>query len=259
MGIFDDLLYPDNKNRALRATQLTQDCYNLTASLAENKERIDAALHNANALIINAYQNLAQGVVPVTPYTIDEGWVVPTVDLIAPIISWKVASDALLVTARSWLLSQGRIGEAAFIRLAGLPGWMPFGRVMGGIAAAVAVEALISSVAGAVQRDTLRGAIRDLYSPRIMLKRNEMINAQILLSLQAIIAAYQVIVTMPGMTFTKEQLDSVAQCLINKNTVNINGITEAAARTNLARFDEARSAWTNEDPEIHTPIIFGII
>lgn len=248
MGLFDDLMYPENKNRALRAAQLGQDCGDFAVSISTDKERISSALTNANDIIKNAYQTLAQSGVAYTEVSIDaESWVANVVDLIAPIISMKVANDALYVAARAWLLRQGRLGEAAFADLVGLPRWMEVGKVMGGVGAAVAVEAIIDSIEGAIQRDKLRDAIHEVISPRIKLKRNAMINAQVLLTLQAVIAAYQAITGIPGMTFTKTQLDAIAQNLVNQNTVNINSFTEDAARAALAQLDGDRGAWTNED------------
>lgn len=248
MGIFDDLMYPDNKNRALRAAQLGQDCGDIAVLISSDKEKIESVVKNANDIIKQAYQQLAQTSLPYDKVDVDsESWVVDIVNVISPIVAMKAANDALYVAARAWLLRQGRIGEAAFADLVGLPRWMSVGKVMGGIAAAFAVEAIIDSIEGAVQRDTLQSAIHDLITPRIKLKRNSMINSQVLLSLQSVIAAYQAITNIPGMTFTKEQLDAIAQNLVRQNQVNIDSFTESEAASVLAQFDRDRSAWTNED------------
>lgn len=247
MGLFDNLMYPDNKNRALRASQLGQDCGDLSSAIATDKESITQALTNANDVIRNAYQSLAQSPVTYSEVSIDESWVTDVVDVIAPIVSAKVATDALYMASRAWLLRQGQIGEAAFADLVGLPRWMTVGRVMGGVAAAVAVEALIDSIEGAVQRSQLQDAIHSLIKPRIKIKRNAMINSRVLLSLQSVIAAYQAITGIPNMTFTKAQLDAIAQNLVNQNTVDISAIDDEAARTALAGLDRDRGAWTNED------------
>jgi hypothetical protein len=247
MGLFDDLMYPDNKNRALRASQLGQDCGDLASAIATDKESIIAALANANQVIKNTYESLAQSGVKYSDVTIDESWVADVVEVIAPLVSAKVATDALYVAARAWLLRQGRIGEAAFADLVGLPRWLTVGKVMGGVAAAVGVEAIIDSIEGAVQRSKLQDAIHSLIQPRIKIKRNAMINARVLLSLQSVIAAYQAISGIPGVSFTKAQLDAIAQNLVNQNTVDINSMDDDAARAALARLDRDRGAWTNED------------
>jgi hypothetical protein len=248
MGLFDDLMYPDNQNRALRASQLGEDCGDFASDIASDKEKIVASLATANDIVKNAYQSLAQSVVEYTKVSIDpDSWVADAVDVIGPVLSMKLANDALYIGARTWLLRQGRLGEAAFADLIGLPRWMEVGKVMGGLAAAVAVEAIINSIEGAVQRDKLRGAIHSLIDPRVKLKRNAMINGQVLLTLQAVIAAYQAITNIPGMTFTKAQLDAIAHNLVSQNTVNITSFTDDAARAELARYDRDRNAWTNED------------
>ncbi len=37
-------MYPDNKNRALRASELAQDCGDLSYNISNDKEKIDSAL-----------------------------------------------------------------------------------------------------------------------------------------------------------------------------------------------------------------------
>ncbi len=248
MGLFDNLFYPDNKNRALRASQLAQDCGDFAVSISSDKEKVERLLLTANEIIQRAYQGLVQKPVPYTSVSIDpESWVANTVEIIAPVISMAAVNKALFVAARSWLLRQGRIGEAAFADLVGLPRWMKVGQIMGGLAAAVAVEAIIASIDGAIQREKLREAIHDLIDPRIKLKRNAMINGQVLLTLQSVIAAYTAITNVPGVTFTQVQLDAIAKNLVDQNTIQVGKFTEAAAREELAIFDKERGAWTNED------------
>ena len=148
------------------------------------------------------------------------------------------------VAAAVWFILFGK-GRAA--DLVGLPRWLNVGKVMGGIAAAFAVEAIVDSIEGAVQRDKLREAIRSVISPRITLKKNAMINDQVLLTLQSVVAAYQAITGIPGADFTKDQLDAISKNLVQKNQVQVSSFTDQVARDALASLDRARDSWTNED------------
>lgn len=67
-------------------------------------------------------------------------------------LTYGIANKALSFAAKSYLLQQGRIGEAAFIKLVGLPKWFKVGTVFGSITAVVLVQSIIDSVTGAVQR-----------------------------------------------------------------------------------------------------------
>ncbi len=55
--MFEDLMYPDNKIRAIRVSQLAADCADIILQLADDKEEIGAMLENANQAIVKAYQN----------------------------------------------------------------------------------------------------------------------------------------------------------------------------------------------------------
>lgn len=247
MGLFDNLAFPDNANRAQRAAQLAQDCADLVSNIATDKDTITGALAGANDIIQTAYRSLAQSAVPVKPIDLGESWVSDVADTISPIVAAKWATSALDAAARAWLVRQGRIGEAAFADLMGLPKWMAWGKVGGGLAAAVAVQALIETVTGAVQRDKLRDAIHSLIQPRIKIKRLAMINAQVLLTLQSTIAAYKTVTGVKGITFTKAQLDDIAQTLVDEYNVTLASFTDDSAAKALAQFDQDRQAWTNED------------
>lgn len=247
MGIFDNLMYPDNKNRAIRASELAQDCGDLSFTIANDKTKIQNALQSANTIIRDAYQSYAKSTVPYSSVKVDESWVFECADIISPVVTFKYAMSGLQMAAKAWLLRQGRIGEAAFADLVGLPRWLNVGKVMGGVAAAFAVEAIVDSIEGAVQRDKLKDAIRSLISPRIALKRNAMINGQVLLTLQSVTAAYQAITGIPGANFSKDQLNSIAQNLVKHNEVQITSFTDARAKEELAEMDQARGSWTHDD------------
>ncbi|HGJ5877399.1 MAG TPA: hypothetical protein ACHBX0_14775 [Arsenophonus sp.] len=73
--------------------------------------------------------------------------------------------------AKAYLLQQSRIGEAAFIKLVGLPKWFKVGTVFDGIVAAVLVQGIIDLVTGAVQRKNLQDKIKESIETRFKLKK----------------------------------------------------------------------------------------
>jgi hypothetical protein len=90
----------------------------------------------------------------------------------------------------------------------------------------------------------------ELIEPRVRLKRNMMINGEVLLSLQAVIAAYQAIAGIPNVTFTQAQLDAIAgnlKKMIAATRAQADAITDATTAAMLAQLDGARGSWTNED------------
>ena len=244
MGLFDDLMYPDNKNRANRAAELGNDCATLTAQLMQDKGQVDSLLAGATQAIQTAYQDIAQTAIPVANVDLSESWVVAVASVISPIVAMERAMVGLQAAGKAWLLSEGRLGEAAFADLVGLPRWFQVGKVVGGVAAAVAIEAIIDSIDGAVTRDKLRGAIDDLLPPRVTLKKDAAINEQVKNTLASVIAAYNALKNVPGIS--KDQLDAIVANLIAENQVNVNAVTDDYARSQLQQLDSARGSWTNE-------------
>ncbi|WP_156373021.1 hypothetical protein [Deinococcus sp. Leaf326] len=246
MGIFDDLMYPDNKNRAMRASELGNDCATITVQLIQDKQYIESLLKDTNQAIKDAYGNLAQSSVPIPVETleIDGQWAIDIVSMLSPIVTIKYAMSGLQAASKAWLVSQGRLGEAAFADLVGLPRWFSVNKVIGGIAAAVAVEAIIDAVDGALNRDKLQDAIKHLNTPRTTLKQHALVNETVRGTLNTVTAAYNALASIPGIT--KEQLDILAHNLIETHRVDVTKITPQTAQVNLAELDRARGSWTNE-------------
>ena len=244
MGLFDDLMYPDNKNRASRAAELGNDCATITAQLMQDKGAVDALLTGATQAIQAAYQNIAQTAIPVASVDLGNSWVATVAAVISPIVAMERTMVALQAAGKAWLLSEGRIGEAAFADLVGLPRWLSVGKVIGGVAAAVAVEAIVDAADGAANRDKLRDAINDLLPPRITLKQDSLLNEQVKTTLSSVIAAYNALKNVPGIS--KDQLDAIVANLLAQNQVNVNAITTDYAKTQLQQLDAARGSWTNE-------------
>eukprot|EP01083_Nonionella_stella_P246746 856268_1 len=63
-GIWDDIEYPDNTNRANRAQMLAADINTFIFDLQQDKREIDELLNGANDAIASAYKDLAPDLVP---------------------------------------------------------------------------------------------------------------------------------------------------------------------------------------------------
>jgi hypothetical protein len=248
MGLFDSLMYPDNGNRANRTTELADDCRQFLFEIGDYRTKIDTALAASNPIIKEAYSPFEKDGVAFKPVTLGENWAVEIFGGISSIFVATKASQAVGYAAKIYLAQAGRIGEAALADLAGLPRWFEASKIVGGAAAAVAVQSIVDAVEGAVQRDHLRDAIHSLYQPRIELKKNEMVNAALLETVLAATMAYQTLTdTLPPPLRTKEILDKIATNLVDKNHFNVNAITDAFVLEQLAALDRSRGSWTNED------------
>lgn len=252
MGVFDNLMYPDNANRANRATQLLSDCDNLAFTLTQDKGQIDNLLAQANSVIQDAYKGLVSGALPTTSVDLADStvgqWVSVVNTILVPVVTVPAVRTALTSAWRAALVSEGRIGEAAFAELVGFPAWVRLGSLAGGVAAAtaatLAVEAIIDAISGAVQRDKLQQAIHQLVPPRITLKQSVMVADKVQETLTSVIMSFNAV---KSAGLDKAALDAIAQNLVQQNTVNVNAITPDMARQALAAYDQARGAWTAED------------
>lgn len=253
MGVFDSVIYPDNINRANRVTQLLSDCDNLAFSLTQGKEKIDDLLAQANTAIQEAYQGKVPVDLPNVPVTLvpDDKvgeWLSIVNNILVPVVTMPAVTTALRNMWRASLAADGRIGEAAFAEFLGFPKWVRFGSIAGGVfaatAATLAVEALIDTISGAVQRDELQKAIHDMIPPRVTLKQSSMIAERVQQTLSAVIMSFTVV---KAAGLDKSALDGIAQKLVDQNQVDVAAITVEAAAQALAAYDKARDAWTAED------------
>jgi len=246
MGLFDNLMYPDNGNRANRVAELGNDCREYLFDINDHREMIDRALATTNPIIKAAYAPFEQSGVTFAPIELGPEWVSDVASIISPIFVAGYAVKALDYAARLYLRQVGRIGEAALADIAGLPRWFEAGKVVGGLAAAVAVEAIIDAATGAKQRDDLQSAIHKLRDPRVELKRCAMINDALYTTVLTTADAYEVIAEMDPPP-SKKQLDEIATRIVAKHQFKIDSITDAAVHDALSRLDVSRGSWTNED------------
>jgi hypothetical protein len=252
MGVFQDLLYPDNNNRGNRATELAGDIHAMLYTLHTDKAIIDTRIATANKSIAAAYGVAVPGGVSITAVDISTSaagdWTAYIADLIIPIVSAKAVSGAIDAAFTTYLAESGRIGEAAFAKIIGLPGWMSWTSRLGGAAGAAAafvvIDIVVSSITGAVQRDKLREMLHDQVTPRHQLQKNTMITAQIKDSLNAAIFAFD---SVKDVVTDKASLDTIAKNIVSKHDLHIADITDAVVDTALKNIDAARSSWTDED------------
>ena len=252
MGLFEDLEYPDNNNRANRAAQLYQDIDTMLYTLHNDKAIIDAKLDNANKTIAAAFSDALPD--SVRPHKVDLAenevakWTTYAADLLIPIVTAKTVTVALTNTFRTVLVNQGRLAEAAFVDLVGLPNWFKWGSRAGGAVGAalafVVIDSIISSITGAVQRSALRDAISELIKPRVEIQQNVMITQQVKEALVAAITAFKAV---KDANLDDETLETIARNIANEHLNEVTKITESAARDALADLDRARGAWTEED------------
>ncbi|EFP95085.1 hypothetical protein [Vibrio caribbeanicus] len=248
-GLFEDLEYPDNRNRLERAEELSFDIKSLTSQLANDKVQIERKLQTANSVVIHAYSSCAQDPhIDLSQLYIGHDWTTEVIDALEPLVIFPLATIAINKASISYLISEGRIGEAAFARLAGLPPWFRVGQVAGGIATVIGGMAITDAVTGAIHRDKLRHIIHEQIQPRIELKRAAMINAAILESLDAIIISFNALTASNALN--KQQLDTAVSSIVEAQRQRIDTIVafdDKRVKQILHQIDVSKHSWTNED------------
>jgi hypothetical protein len=248
--IFVNLMYPSNKDRAARLEQLGEDCANLTAELGSNRDQIDLQFRTLNKLVADAFSKIHVDNVKYEYVEFDgSSWAATVASAVLPSISLPFIMDGMMMASRAYLLNAGRIGEAAFAPIAGLPTWVGMARIGGGLAtfaiATAALDAIIDAIDGAVQRSELRTKIKELIEPRRKLKKGVLLTDQVILSLSSIQTAIETI--MEDGKYTEADINRMISSLNAKNIKKIEAITDSLVVETLARFDKDRNAWTEDD------------
>lgn len=253
MPIFIDLMYPGNKNRKTRLEELSSDCGTYLANANNDYDKISAAIKNTNKIIKNAYEKIGQKAPEMKSINVMSNVEIEISELVSGIIALPIASCAFKWAVCTYLKRAGiitaeelaEVGANQLIKL----NISKFLRIGGEIGAAivvtVALEALIDSIDGAVQRKELQDGIHELITTRAKMKRIEMINLEILVSCQSVVNTYN---TMEALgIYTKEMLDQAAKILVDTNMQKIGKITKEAVIKELASVDKERKSWTEED------------
>lgn len=255
MPIFIDLMYPDNKNRKTRLDELMFDCNTMMTEAVLTKDRATEMIENTNEVIKNAYSGIGQTPPKIQNVSILNDLTIAITETIFGVISIPLAISALKWSFTNYLLSQGRItaeqvveiGAANLIKME-IPSFFRIGGNMGAmIIVTFAIEALIDSIEGAVQRSELKDGIKQTFDLRRPMKKAEEINYQILTTAQSVITTYNTMVELGF--YTAEQLKKAAEILVEKNKINIDEYTDAKLNSLLKELDAGRKSWTNEDPK----------
>src|SRR5262245_7635513 len=158
--MFENALYPDNPSRAQRAAQLANDCEILASDLGRQKQEIDTAMEEVTEAFRHAFGSIGIPDFQRQQLRVARSWVYDLPAPVAGIVGSVLFERALEQAFTRYLVSQGRIGEAAFARLVGLPKWFKVGKFAGSVAGAMiitlAIQLGIDAVDGAVQRSKLR-------------------------------------------------------------------------------------------------------
>jgi len=173
-------------------------------------------------------------------------WTADIAGVISPILVARYTVQALNYAAKLYLRQAGRIGEAALADIAGLPRWFEAGKVTGGLAAAVAVEAIVDAATGAVQRDKPAERHSRTACAAHQPQRTRWSMMRSTTTALAATEAYEVIQDLDPPP-DKTQLDRIAEGIVRRHQFKVDVITDAAVRAALAALDGARGSWTNED------------
>ncbi len=251
MGLFDDALYPDNKERYHRAEELANDLATLAFDVSSTYSRIQAKAKEVNERFTDLLASIGQPLPEFKEVEFNfEGSKIGfhIAETLAGFLTFSLAYHALGKAAVSMLLRNGQIGAAAFSKIAGFPRWISFGRVVGGFAAVVVGELIISSIQGANTRANLRGAINDAVPDRADFKQKAIINGEVLLTLNSLATSFEALKELGH--YDIEILRGLYENLADKNKKRIEEISLADAAKELASLDRSRGSWTNEDPQV---------
>jgi len=256
---FEDWLYPDNDNRRKRCDQLMSQCADMVNEIADMKIYIEKEMDLVNKYINDAYKSIGsipeQKKISISP----DFWVTMIPHVAAVSIFTAVSGFTYKIGERlavTYLLKNGKIGQAALTKLVGLPKWLKFatgaGSAVGGALAAIGIEVLIDAITGANTRSKLQTAIKDLAEPRLELKYVHLQASYIKDSLKStLLEIKKVQKDAIDKSYTKEQLDKEMKDRI-KSSLELNQVLSPAptvkdALKELNKKDELLKAWTEED------------
>lgn len=239
-----DLFYPDNKNRLDRLNELTGQCDLYQQEVTTQKQNYDELIKTINENIVKILGPIQK--VEMKDVKAPDGSIIcQVVGGVASIFAGAGTVAAMNVAWKSWMLSQGRIGEAALVKLIGYPKWFRLARVGGAIVVAFALESIITAIEGAVQRDQLRVGIHDCIQPRINVYKAYKRNKELLKNLVAI---QYLLEDLQSIGFlTPEQIMTVVTARSEKAKAEMDSITDEMIENELAQMDISHKSWTKED------------
>jgi hypothetical protein len=239
-----DLFYPDNKNRLDRLNELTGQCDLYQQEVTTQKQNYDELIKTINENIVKILGPIQK--VEMQDVKAPDGSIICQVaGGVASIFAGAGAVAAMNVAWKSWMLSQGRIGEAALVKLIGYPKWFRLARVGGAIVVAFALESIITAIEGAVQRDQLRVGIHDCIQPRINVYKAYKRNKELLKNLVAIQYLLEDLQSIG--ILTPEQIMTAVTARSEKAKAEMDSITDEMIENELVQMDISHKSWTKED------------
>ena len=109
-----DLFYPDNKHRLDRLNELAEQCSLYQQEISTQKQDYDELIKTINEDVVKIFGSFQK--VEMKDVKVPDGSIICQVaGGVASIFAGAGAVAAMNVAWKSWMLSQGRIGEAARI------------------------------------------------------------------------------------------------------------------------------------------------
>lgn len=244
MASLVDLFYPDNKHRLDRLNELAGQCDVYQQEVTTQKQNYDELIKTINENVVKMlgpFQKVEMKDVKAP----DDSIIYRVVGGVASIFAGAGAVAAMNVAWKSWMLSKGRIGEAALVKLIGYPKWFRFARVGGAIVVTFALESIITAIEGAVQRDQLRERIHECIQPRINIYKAYKRNEKLLKNLVAIQYLLEDLQSIGSLT--PKEIMAVVTARSEKAKAEMDSITDEIIENELAQMDISRKSWTKED------------
>lgn len=251
MGLFEEMLYPDNKRRFARVQQLVDDIATISYEASASYERVEKLVEEINERFADILGAIGQDPPPLEDFDIQIGETVLTMRItsaVLGIVTMRATYAVLQQAAISIMLKRGMIGAAGFAKLVGVPVWAKIGAGVGAFAAVVALEMLFDAIQGARARDKMRGAINELINPRACRKLLALKNADVLETLSTLNATFEVMKELGE--YDMDMIREVIERISTRHAERIEATEMAEAVEDLRKIDQARGAWTNEDPVV---------
>lgn len=247
MGSLVDLFYPDNKNRLNRVNDLTADCNGFQREIISQKTEFDQLIEETNEKIKEKYKALHKQA-NFEKIKLSDGTIIgEVVGGILSIFASSAVVYSMNIAWKSWMLKEGRIGEAALVKLIGYPRWFKIARVGAAIVIVLGLDAIVTAISGAAQREELRKAIRGSFDVRKKLYKVLMANKFVLNQLRSINDMLDLFTSLSVKEF-EERIDIT----VAKTQKKIDELTDTYIDKLLNERDRDTNSWTNEDTEANS-------
>ncbi|MFK3771315.1 hypothetical protein [Pseudomonas sp. NPDC089406] len=261
--MFEALMYPDNENRTKRVTDLGSDCVHSSNALLNQKVLLESAMAKVNESFKNAFGSVGK---PVQFERLDltKAWYVSAAPGIASIIGSALVDRVFMQTFARAQLEAGKITAEELGSVFKAPKWFNIRRFGSSMGAALVIslvfEAAIDAVNGALVRDKMQQAIKDMSTPRFQLKRAEMVNDVLIAVLTGMAAAYDTQVRfLKKMALSDDVKNSMLETFTEEFIIEaqnkIAEINDEAVIAALAQIDSTRGSWLNEDGKPDTSLV----